>query len=120
MNNKEFGKRLEQRTKVFAIEIIRLSAKLPETIEYRVIRYQMTKSGSSVAANYREANMSRSKVDFYHKIRVCVTEASETSLWLEIINELKDMEQGELNKILAESDELLSIFISISNNLRKN
>ena len=56
MNNKEFGKELEKRTKKFAVRIIRLSVRLPNTPEARVVRYQMTKAGTSVGANYREAN----------------------------------------------------------------
>ena len=64
MENKEFAKKLEHRTKIFAISIIRLSYSLPNSPEGRVIRNQATKSGTSVGANYREANRSRSKADF--------------------------------------------------------
>jgi four helix bundle protein len=64
MNNKEFAKELEIRTKLFAVKILKLSAKLPNTIEAKVIRNQISKSGTSVGANYREANRSRSKADF--------------------------------------------------------
>ena len=64
MNNKEFGKSLEKRTKVLAVKIIKLSVSLPESVESRVIRNQLTKSGSSIGANYFEANKSRSKRDF--------------------------------------------------------
>ncbi len=60
-NPLEFAKRLEERTKKFAINIIRLSAKLPRTIEGKIIRGQLTKAGTSIGANYREANRSRSK-----------------------------------------------------------
>jgi four helix bundle protein len=52
MNNKEFSKLLEKRTRAFAVRIIRLSAALPNTPEGREIRKQITKSGSSVGANY--------------------------------------------------------------------
>ena len=70
MENKEFGQKLEKRTKKFALSIIRLSASLPGTAESKVIKYQITKSGPSVGANYREANRSRSKADFYNKIKI--------------------------------------------------
>jgi len=59
MDNKEFAKQLEKRTREFAVRIIRLSITLPNTPEARVIRSQMTKSGTSVGANYREANRSQ-------------------------------------------------------------
>jgi four helix bundle protein len=61
MDNKEFSKKMEDRTKKFAIGVIKLSATLPNEIEYKVIKYQLTKSGTSVGANYREANRSRSR-----------------------------------------------------------
>ena len=65
---KKFAKELEERTKKFAISIIKLSSKLPDTVEGRVIRNQLTKSGTSVGANYREANRARSRADFRNKI----------------------------------------------------
>jgi four helix bundle protein len=79
MDNKEFGKLLEVRTKKFAIEIIKLSASLPSTAEGFVIRKQITKSGTSIGANYREANRSRSTSDFSNKIKICESESSETA-----------------------------------------
>jgi four helix bundle protein len=82
---KKFAKELEKRTKQFAINIIRLSVTLPNTPEGRTIRTQLTKAGTSVGANYREANRARSKADFRNKISICETEASETQYWLEVI-----------------------------------
>ena len=78
MDNKEFAKELEKRTREFAIRIILLSRTLPNTPEARVIRTQITKSGTSIGANYREANRARSKADFKNKIKICESEASET------------------------------------------
>ena len=78
VDNKEFSKQLESRTKKFAISIIKLSSSLPNTPESKVIKYQVAKSGTSVGANYREANRSRSKADFTNKIKICESEASET------------------------------------------
>ena len=117
MENKEFAKTLEYRTRQFGISIIKLSALLPNTIEGRVIRNQITKSGTSIGANYREANRSRSKADFKNKIKISKSEASETEYWLEIINDLHWMEQNLLNKITKEAKELLAIFTTISNKL---
>ncbi len=118
MNNKEFSKQLEIRTKKFAINIIKLSASLPNTPEGKVIKYQLTKSGTSIGANYREANRSRSKADFANKIKICESEASETVYWLEIITDLNwgDFEKTQL--ILTEANELLAIFTSIGKNLK--
>ncbi|MFQ5965888.1 MAG: four helix bundle protein [Candidatus Scalinduaceae bacterium] len=63
LDNKGFSKKLEKRTRKFAVRIIRLSTKLPNTHEGRVIRNQITKSGTSIGANYREANRQRGRAD---------------------------------------------------------
>jgi four helix bundle protein len=97
MENKEFGKQLELRTKKFAICIIKLSSSLPDSVEGKVIKYQITKSGTSIGANYREANRSRSKPDFSNKITICESESSETGYWLEIIDEMNWLQNKGLN-----------------------
>jgi four helix bundle protein len=113
MNNKEFSKVLEKRTKDFAIRAIRLSVLIPNTIEGKIIRNQMTKAGTSIGANYREANRARSKADFKNKINICESEANETCYWLEIIAELKWCEIQESEAMQKETKELLAIFTSI-------
>lgn len=121
MNNKEFGKSLEKRTKLLAVRIIKLSASLPESIESRVIRNQLTKSGSSIGANYFEANKSRSKKDFLNKLKISESEANETLFWLAVLEELAWVkETQELEEISKEVKELLAIFISVGNKLRSN
>lgn len=117
MNNKEFAKKLEHRTRQFDIAIIKLSCELPNSIEGKVIRNQITKSGTSIGANYREANRSRSKRDFKNKIKISESEASETEYWLEIINDMNWIENDTLSPIMKETKELLALFTSISNKL---
>ncbi len=114
MNNKEFSKLLEKRTRDFGVRIIRLSASLPDTPEGREIRRQITKSGTSIGANYREANRARSKADFRSKIRICEGETSETQYWLEMIVALGWLSFDEARFELKECGELLAIFTSIS------
>lgn len=118
MENKEFSRKLEQRTKAFAINILRLSALLPNSVEGKVIRNQMAKSGTSIGANYREAVRAISRADFKSKIKICESEASETCYWLEIVNNFQHGDNNELNKIAIEADELLAIFASIGKNLK--
>jgi len=118
MDNKEFSRQLESRTKKFAVTIIRLSCSLPNTPEGKVIRTQITKSGSSVGANYREANRARSKADFINKIRICESESSETSYWLEIIEDLEWLKSEQTEPILKEANELLAIFTTIGKTSR--
>jgi four helix bundle protein len=117
MKNKEFAKELEQRTKAFAIRIIKLSISLPKSEEGRVIKNQITKSGTSVGANYREANRARSKADFKNKIKISESEASETLYWIEIIEEIGWIENKKLKAIKEECSELLAIFTSIASKL---
>tara|TARA_R110002049_G_scaffold248695_11_gene423190 strand:- start:2066 stop:2302 length:237 start_codon:yes stop_codon:yes gene_type:complete len=78
MDNKEFAKKLGLRTRPFGISIINLSASSPNKTEGQVIRNQITKSGTSIGANYRKANRPQSKRDFKNKIKILESEASET------------------------------------------
>jgi len=113
MDNKQFGKELEKRAKKFAVNIIRVSAGLPNTEEGKVIRNQMTKSGTSIGANYREANRSRSRADFHNRIDICESEASETQYWLEVIVEAGWLSWNEIKPEYEECSELLAIFTSV-------
>ncbi len=113
MDNREFAKKLEERTRKFAVRIIRLSAQLPNTQEARVVRTQITKCGTSIGANYREANRARSKADFRNKIAICESEASETQYWLEVIKETNWLPWKRLKAEYEECSELFAIFSSI-------
>ena len=117
MDNKEFGKKLEKRTLEFAVKIIKLSASLPDSIEGKVVRNQITKSGTSVGANYREANRARSKADFKNRSKICESEASETQYWLEIIKALEWSDSRNFKDVYNESSEILAIFSSIGKSL---
>jgi four helix bundle protein len=118
MDNKEFSKKLEERTTKFAVKIISLSSSMPETPESKVIRNQLSKSGTSIGANYREANRAISKAEFKYKIKICESEASETVYWLEIIDFMKLVEPSKTRSVKSEGTELLAIFTSIGKNLR--
>jgi len=113
IDNKEFSKGLEKRTRQFAVSIIRLSSTLSSTTEGMVIRNQITKSGTSIGANYREANRARSKADFKNKIKICESEASETQYWIEVIVDTKWLSWEKTKLEYDECSELLAIFSSI-------
>ncbi len=119
MDNKEFARDLEVRTRRFAMCVIRLSGKLPNSIESKVIRNQLTKAGTSIGANYREANRSRSKADFKSRIRICESEASETQYWLQIASEAEFALPCDVKPINDECSELLAIFTSIGRKCAK-
>jgi four helix bundle protein len=113
MDNKQFATELEKRTRDFAIRIIKLSGCLPKTAEGRVVRNQVARSGTSMGANYREANRARSKADFKNRIGICESEASETQYWLEIIVGAGWLTWEQVKSLHEESSELLAIFTSI-------
>lgn len=119
INNKEFSKNLEERTKQFALMILRLSAAMPKSIEAMVVKNQISKSGTSVGANYREANRSRSRADFINRIKICESEASETQYWLELIEAAEWLPKKEVNTVYNECSELLAFFTSIGKNCKK-
>jgi len=113
---KVFAANFEKRTKDFGVKIILTLRRLKEGDEGRIIKNQVFKSATSIGANCREANRSRSKADFRSKIRICEAEASETVYWLEIIDELNWISDDKLNELLKEAKELLAILTSISKN----
>jgi four helix bundle protein len=113
LSNKEFGQKLERRTKAFAVQIIRLASKLPHGRETDAIVRQIVRSGTSVGANYREANRAVSRADFRHKISICEKEASETQYWLEVIVEAEWMPADQVKNELNECSQLLALFTSI-------
>ena len=113
---KVFAANFEKRTKDFGVKVILTLRRLKEGDEGRIIKNQVFKSATSIGANYREANRSRSKADFRSKIRICEAEASETVYWLEIIDELNWISDDKLNELLKEAKELLAILTSISKN----
>ena len=117
MKDKEFSKELEIRTKKFAVSIIRLSTVLPNTPEGLVVRNQMTKSGTSIGANYREANRARSRADFKNKIKICESEASETQYWIEVIVMAQWLSWEQVKNDHEECSELLAIFTSIGKSI---
>lgn len=118
MDKKEFSKILEDRTKLFAINILKTSVLLPDTPEGWVLRKQITKSGTSIGANYRETNRTRSKADFKNEIKISEGEASETIYWLEIIETMKYINPEKIVEMLSEGKELLALFTSISSKLK--
>src|SRR5262245_14247551 len=103
---------LEKRTKQFALRIIKFAATLPVGRIGDVIRCQLVKAGTSIGANYREANRAESRNDFIHKIGIVEKEASECQYWLEICDEADFGEFEQRTWLLKECGELLAIFTS--------
>jgi four helix bundle protein len=110
---------LEKRTKQFALRIIAFVATLPKGRVGDVIGYQLVKAGTSVGANYREANRAESRNDFIHKIAIVEKEASESHFWLELCDESNLGDIGERCWLLQEAGELLAIFTSIGRSTKR-
>jgi four helix bundle protein len=111
---------LEVRTRDFALRIVDLVEQLPKTRSGDAVARQLIKSGTSIGANYREANRAQSKDDFIHKISIATKEASETGFWLELIaisDHLKTMGADELGN---EARELLAILTTIGKNAKNS
>jgi four helix bundle protein len=105
-------KELEARTKRFALSVIEFVGNLPRAKASDVIGYQLLKSGTSIGANYREANRAQSHDDFIHKVAICEKEAAETEYWLELAWEANLTTSTSSEELLREVRELLSIFVA--------
>jgi four helix bundle protein len=101
---------LRQRTKRFALLIVRLSQQLTHGREARVIGDQLLRSGTAVAANYRAACRGRSRAEFIAKLGIVVEEADETVFWCELLEEAGITTSEEIQAVVGEARELLAIF----------
>ena len=103
---------LKNRTKQFALRILKLVGALPNTIAGRAIANQLVRSGTSVAANYRATCRARSRNEFIAKVGVVLEEADETLLWLELIHEAKLLPGKRIAPLLLEANELVAIMVA--------
>src|SRR5437868_12990163 len=104
---------LRDRTKAFALQIIRMFAAIPKTAEAQVLGKQMLRSGTSVGANYREAYRGRSKAEFISKCGDSLRELEETAYWLELLVDGKVVPAERVSALRQECDELIAIFVTI-------
>src|SRR6266498_2858505 len=111
---------LEKRTKQFALKVISFASSLPQSKSCAVIEYQLVKAGTSVGANYREANRAESRNDFIHKIGIVEKESSESRYWLELCDEAGFGNVAQRKWLLQEASELLAIFTSIGKSTKTN
>ena len=116
MKNAE--KDLPDRTKKFARRIIRMYCALPKSTVAQVLGKQVLRSGTSVGANYREADRARSKAEFISKIGDCLKEADETLYWLELMRDENVVSANRLAALIQETNELVAIFVTISKGAR--
>ena len=110
---------LRSRTKMFALRIIQLYSSLPKTTEAQVLGRQVLRSGTSVGAHYREAQRAKSNADFISKIEGALQELDETSYWLELLVESEIVTKEKLEPLMKETDELIAIFVTIVNKMKR-
>ena len=111
---------LEERTAVFGERIIDFIKTLPKnTINNELIK-QIVRSGTSIGANYMEADGAESKKDFRHKIAICKKESKETKHWLRMIARANPNRKDECKELWNEVQELTLIFSAILSSKKRS
>lgn len=118
MTKTEFN--LEERTATFGEAVIRFTKKIPESVVTKPLISQCVRSGTSVGANYCEADDAESRKDFIHKIGICKKEARECEHWLRMIVIAVPQLAEETRVLWQEAKELNLIFNAITNSSRHN
>ena len=103
---------LRDRTKQFALRVVRLFTALPKTSEAQVLGKQFLRSGTSVAANFREASRARSDAEFISKLGIVEQELDESILGFELLVESEIVSEHKLSELKQEGDELLRIIVA--------
>lgn len=107
------------RTKAFALRIVRLSAALPHGREADVMGRQILRSGTSVGAQCREAYRSRSKAELISKLESALQELDETSYWLELLVESQIVTSAKLAPLMQEADELTRVIVTVVRTVKR-
>jgi four helix bundle protein len=101
---------LRNRTKAFAVRVVRVYRSLPYRTDAQVLGKQLLRCGTAVAANYRAACRSRSRAEWVSKIGIVVEEADESVFWLEMLSDCEIVPHERLKELLAEAHELSALF----------
>ena len=115
----EKSEQLRERTKAFALRIIRLFRYLPRTNEAQIIGKQLLRSGTSIGANYRSACHARSRAEFVAKLGIVVEEADETIYWLDLLMDSGTVKKERLANLLTEARQLTAIFTAATRTIKQ-
>jgi four helix bundle protein len=110
---------LRERTKHFALRVMRLVDALPKTTKGRAIGQQIIRSATSVGANYRAACRGRSKAEVAAKLGICLEEADETAFWLELISDGEVLRTELVQPLLNEANQLTAILVASINTAKR-
>lgn len=120
MNNSETSRQLEHRTFKFGEDIIKLCRRVKtDNISSPVIN-QLVRSGTSIGANYMEANNASSRKDFTNKIFICKKESEETKYWLKMLLSCYPDEKELINNLHNECHQLTMIFQKVVSTIRNS
>lgn len=111
---------LQNRTKQFHIDIIKLCSDFPKNAAGCETAKQIIRSAGSVGANYRASARAKSKSDFINKIQIIIEEADESQYWLEVISESEIKKGDETNRLIKEANELTAIFTATNKTAKAN
>ena len=121
MRNSELGdvnmkeeNAIVDKSKAFALRIIRLYRHLCDEKKEYILSKQLLRSGTSIGANVKEAIRGQSKADFYAKMNISLKEASETEYWLELLHESGHIEEKPFVSIYEDCQELIKILVTIT------
>ena len=120
MTNLDYNQIFRERTKKLCVSIIKTLSVLPYSEDLSVIRKQIYRCSTSVAANYRAVSRARSEKEKFAKLCIVVEEADETQFWLEIIEELSYLSTEKLNYLKVECDEIVKVMTSYKKKLSDN
>jgi four helix bundle protein len=112
---------LRRRTRDYASLIVRPFVALPkQRPEAQVLGRQLLRSGTSVVANFREASRARTTSEFISKLEVCIQEADETDLWLDLLRDDCAIRDKKIEDLLIERNELISIFVTMAKRSKRS
>jgi four helix bundle protein len=112
MRNETEQRDLKERTRAYALRVVRLVGSLPRTMIAEVMGRQLLRAGTAVGANYRAACRARSRAEFVAKMGLVEEEADESLYWMELIVDAGLVDKRRVAELMAEGDEILSIIIA--------
>lgn len=111
---------MKQRTKQFAIRVVRVAEALPNTRTGNHVAGQLLRSGTSVGSNYRASCRAKSTADMLAKLAIVEEEVDESAFWLEFIIDTEMLPAVKLAELLDEANQLTAIMVASIKTLRKS
>lgn len=113
MNSESPNQDLRNRTKQYALRVIRLYTSLPKSTEAQVLGRQLLRSGTSPGAQYREACRAKSDADFISKLEGALQELDESDYWLELLSDAEIVNPDQIKELCDETIQLIAIVVSM-------